>query len=438
MISRVSGKSIWPPMNTDSHRSKRHVCLIAAFVGISAVLALADGPPDTELRYALIVSRHGVRSPTWETARLNEYSATAWPDWGVAPGELTAHGRAGVKLMGAYYRYLFSRAGLFDANGCRDAGRIFIHADAGQRTRETGRAFSESLLPGCEIPVEVEPGGKDPLFGGVGKTDPELAGKAVRERLGPAEAALANLAPSFDALKRILTGGGTAHRDLMSLAAEDGKGGDTGIPAPLATASTFSEVFLLEYAEGMPQSSLGWGRLTKENLLQIMELHTAYADVARRTPYLARAGASNLLAHIVASLDQAASGKRVAGALGKPDGALTILAGHDTNISNLSGMLDLSWKVPGQVADDTPPESALMFSLWRSRAGGGYFVKLEFVTPSLEQMRRLDPLTLKSPPERVAVAIPGCVSPRADDGCPLAEFRAAMVKAIDPKFVDLR
>ncbi len=224
----------------------------------------------------------------------------------------------------------------------------------------------------------------------------------------------------------------------MSLAAEDGKGGDTGIPAPLAAASTFSEVFLLEYAEGMPQSSLGWGRLTKEKLLWIMELHTAYADVARRTPYLARAGASNLLAHIVASLDQAASGKRVAGALGKPDGALAILAGHDTNISNLSGMLDLSWKVPGQVADDTPPESALMFSLWRARASGGYFVKLEFVTPSLEQMRRLDPLTIKSPPERVTVAIPGCVSPRSDGGCPLAEFRAVMVKAIDPKFVDLR
>jgi 4-phytase/acid phosphatase len=416
----------------------------AAIAGIGAVLTLAVWPvraadgPDAELKYALIVSRHGVRSPTWETARLNEYSTTAWPDWGVAPGELTPHGRAAVKLMGAWYRDLFSAAGLFDGSRCRDAARIYIHADTAQRTRETGRAFSESLLPGCEIPVESsQGGGKDPLFSGVGKADPELAAKAVRQRLGPAAAVLANHAPAFDALKRILTGGATAHRDLMSPTPENGKNGDTGIPAPLATASTFSEVFLLEYAEGMPPPALGWGRLTKQNLLQIMELHAAYADVARRTPLLGRAGASNLLAHILASLEQAAAGKHVAGALGKPDGALAILAGHDTNLSNLSGMLDLSWKVPGQVPDDTPPESALIFSLWRARANGDYFVKLEFVAPSLDQLRDLTPLTLKSPPERVMVPIPACGSPRTDGGCPLPDFQASVTKAIDPKFTDL-
>jgi 4-phytase/acid phosphatase len=188
----------------------------------------------------------------------------------------------------------------------------------------------------------------------------------------------------------------------------------------------------------MAESSLGWGRLTKENLLQIVELHTAYADLARRTPYLARARGSNLLAHILASLEQAVSGKPVAGALGQPGGALAILAGHDTNLSNLSGMLDLSWHVPGQVPDDTPPESALVFSLWRENAGGSWFVKLEFVTPSLEQMRRLDPLTLHSPPARVPVAIPACASLRADGGCPLPDFRVALKKAFDPKFTDLR
>jgi 4-phytase/acid phosphatase len=52
-------------------------------------------------------------------------------------------------------------------------------------------------------------------------------------------------------------------------------------------------------------------------------------------------------------------------------------------------MLDLSWQVPGQARDDTPPESALIFSLWREGTGE-QFVKLEFVAPSLDQMRRLD------------------------------------------------
>ena len=144
------------------------------------------------------------------------------------------------------------------------------------------------------------------------------------------------------------------------------------------------------------------------------------------------------MAHILASLEQAASGKPVAGALGQPGGTLAILAGHDTNLSNLSGMLNLSWKVPGQAPDDTPPESALVFSLWREGVGGGWFVKSEFVTPSLDQMRRLEPLTMDSPPARVTLAVPGCGSPRADGGCAWPAFRAAMQQAIDPKFTDIR
>jgi 4-phytase / acid phosphatase len=410
--------------------------LVAALAAFP--LGAAAGPKP-ELKYVMVVSRHGVRSPTWDAARLNEYSTKAWPDWGVAPGELTPHGRAGVKLMGAYYRAWLSQAGLFDAGGCRNAARIYIRADAGQRTRETGRAFAESLLPGCEIPVAVDATGKDALFTGVGKADPGLAAKAVRKRLGASPPVLTKYASAFDTLTQILTAGGTARRTVTGDAPDEGgDGGGTDIPRPLATASTLSEVFLLEYAEGMPQSSLAWGRLTQQKLFQIMELHTAYADLARRTPYLARARGSNLLAHILASVEQAASGKPVAGALDHPGGALAILAGHDTNLSNLSGMLDLSWRVAGQAPGDTPPESALVFSLWREGAGGGWFVKLEFVTPSLDQMRRLEPLTLDSPPARVPVAIPACASPRADGGCAWPAFRAAMQKAIDPQFTDLR
>jgi 4-phytase / acid phosphatase len=65
-------------------------------------------------------------------------------------------------------------------------------------------------------------------------------------------------------------------------------------------------------------------------------------------------------------------------------------------------------------------------------------VKLEFVSPSLDQMRHLEPLTLDSPPARVPLPIPACGSPRADGGCAWPAFRAAMQKAIDPKFTDMR
>jgi hypothetical protein len=99
------------------------------------------------------------------------------------------------------------------------------------------------------------------------------------------------------------------------------------LTGPFTTGSTFSEDLLLEYAEGMKGPALGWGRLTREQLERVLEIHAVYADLMRRTPYLARARGSNLLAHVLRSLDQAASGKPIRGALGKPGDEILLLIG---------------------------------------------------------------------------------------------------------------
>ena len=156
----------------------------------------------------MIVSRHGVRSPTWENARLNEYSAEPWPEWEVPPGNLTPHGRTLIRLMGSYYREWLAGEHLFRADGCRDASRVYIRADKDQRTLETGRAFAESLLPGCGIVVHSQTDGQsDPLFSGAGTPDPERMLAAVRERLGPDPQKLAtDHRAALDALQAILRG----------------------------------------------------------------------------------------------------------------------------------------------------------------------------------------------------------------------------------------
>src|SRR5262245_61930178 len=92
--------------------------LILAALGLMlcAIPLYAQQPASQErLVYAAVVTRHGVRSPTWTPERLNQYSSAPWPDWGVAPGELTPHGFALMKLMGAYYQELFSSQGLLGA-----------------------------------------------------------------------------------------------------------------------------------------------------------------------------------------------------------------------------------------------------------------------------------------------------------------------------------
>ena len=75
-------------------------------------------------------------------------------------------------------------------------------------------------------------------------------------------------------------------------------------------------------------------------------------------------------------MEQAVSGKPLPST---PAGqqALLLLSGHDTNLSNLSGMLGLSWTLPGYQPDDTPPGGALIFTLWRDPAGA-YFVKVRY------------------------------------------------------------
>jgi hypothetical protein len=73
-------------------------------------------PPSPQLKFVLIFSRHGVRSPIWTEERLNQYSREAWPKWNVPPGLLTPHGEKLMRLFGAYDRATFARAGLPSAS----------------------------------------------------------------------------------------------------------------------------------------------------------------------------------------------------------------------------------------------------------------------------------------------------------------------------------
>jgi len=384
------------------------------------------------LKYVVIVSRHGVRSPTWDNARLNAYSAEPWPEWDVPPGNLTPHGRALIRLMGSYYGDWLAAEHLFHREGCQDARRIYVRADKDQRTIETGRAFAESLLPGCGIEVHSQPApGSDPLFSGVGTPDPERMLAAVRRRLGPdPQVLLAEHREAFEALRSILKG---KAEDPTAIGVAL-KGKTVELTGPFATGSTFSENLLLEYTNGLKGASLGWGRLTRENLNRALEIHTVYADLMRRTPYLARARGSNLLAHVLLSLEQAESGKSTAGALGRPGDVLLVLAGHDTNLSNLSGMLGLSWKLPGYQPDDTPPGGALIFSLWRDSVTGQFSVKLRYLAQTLDQMRDASPLSIAAPPASQDVSIPGCEDAQGVGGCLWKTARLVIQRAIDPQF----
>jgi 4-phytase/acid phosphatase len=325
-----------------------------------------------------------------------------------------------------------------------------MYADSDQRTRETGKALAQGLMPGCNLPVQFLPEGtNDPLFHPIPEIlahyDPAIAEASIAGRIGgdPAKLTAAYHA-DIAALDHILAscGAATASKakrvSLFDIPATLSPGaGDhlADLKGPLNTSSTLSENFLLEYTEGMDSSDVGWGCVHRAELETLMSLHTAATDFAQRTPEIARAQASNVLEHIRLSIQQAIDRKPILGAMGKPSDRALILVGHDTNIENMSGALGLTWIVDGR-RDDTPPGGALVFEVWRKPSSGEYSVRTYYTAQTLEQMRSSTTLTLAAPPERVPVFIPGCS--RGDLSCSLPSFLELLDRVSDKRAIVMR
>jgi len=403
----------------------------------TAAVAQSTAPSSQKLQYVVILSRHGVRSPTAAIADLRQYASDSWPDFGVAPGELTEHGGKLMTMLGGWYRAWLSHDGLLPDKGCEASDSVYVRADLDQRTRESGRLFAQGMFPDCAPEVHLASGRSDPLFhaaaAGIAHADGKLAAASVAGRIGGNPAALSTpYQHAFETLgavlgKPLLPGGASFIQSTIESTAD----GVADIRGPLRTGSTMAENLLLEYANGNTGKDLGWGRLDAAKLTEIMAIHTAYADIARRTPYLARVQGSNLLQHILLSLEQAVSGKAVAGALGIPASRVLVLAGHDTNISHISGLLQLSWLIPGYQSDDTPPGGSLVFRLWRDEATKTNSVEVLYIAQTLDQMHELARLTLASPPGIDKVFVPGCVPTTSGIDCGWATFRSILSAAID-------
>jgi 4-phytase/acid phosphatase len=166
-----------------------------------------------------------------------------------------------------------------------------------------------------------------------------------------------------------------------------------------------------------------------------MRLHSLYFNLAQGTFYPAQVQGSNLASHILQTIDQAVSGRADPGAFGTPGQKLVVVVGHDTNISNLGGLLGLSWCLPGTQQNPLLPGGALVFELRQRRSDHQFRVRTYYLSQTLEQMRTLEPLTLKNPPALAPIFIPGCSEAGPGFDAPLDKFAALLRRVIDPEFV---
>jgi 4-phytase/acid phosphatase len=414
--------------------------ILAALVMLGVMAPGAQG--SERLVYAVVVARHGVRAPTWTPEQLHRYSAEPWPNWGVPPGHLTPHGRELLKRLGGYYGERFAAERLIERAACSEP-IAFIRADSDQRTLESARALAEGLFPDCPPKIHaLREGTPDPLFdpieAGTVKPDGRQWLAAVMGRIGPSLEALVDVhRPALEKLDRVLTGGGKTPASVFGEKPSLRIGADgVAMSGPLRTASTLTENLLLEYTNGMTGQEFGWGRLTVAELRDVLTLHTAYADLLQRTPALARARSGNLLRHVLRSMRQAAEGKPAAGALGGTRTKLLVLSGHDTNLSNIAGLLALSWTVQSHARDDVPPGGALVFTLWRVERTGQLLVRTQFVTQTLDQLRESTPLSTGRPPAVADLFVEGCSSAETGYPCEWSAFERVAAGAITGRTSD--
>ena len=397
-------------------------------VGAQSTPAIQDS--QDQLRFVLVLTRHGVRSPTWTNERLNEYSRQPWPQWPVAPGILTPHGKQLMKLFGTYYRARFAGQGLVSASGCGDAAKIFLWADTDERTRETAAGLAEGMMPGCPVDVHaLEGNSQDPLFHAIRKPDAlqmQTAFAALSGRIGNHPEALSGAYKQpLIAMQQMLFGCTQAACSLSEkkslLTTKPSLSMGSGehlaeLKGPLTTAATFAENLQLEYLEGLPDAQVGWGKVDGAQVQALMTLHAASSDLVQRTPSIARMQASHLLDTILLTLEQAETGEKVAGAIGTTSQRAVFLVGHDTNISNVAALLDAHWLIDGYQRDDAAPGGALVFELWR-RPGKPDAVSLQYLVQTPDQMRHTIPLSLTAAPASATIFIPACSTPERNASC---------------------
>ncbi|MGG1948906.1 histidine-type phosphatase [Trinickia sp. NRRL B-1857] len=408
--------------------------------------------PDWQLESVVIVSRHGVRSPTKTKPPLAMLTHKDWPTWPVQPGELTARGASLIGQMGGYYGAWLRQEQVLPAGACPAPNQVAAWADVDQRTRLTGDALLEGIAPGCTLRASHQQAldQDDPVFhateSGQCKLDPATARAAIDARLDGEglDTVTDRYRASLEQMEKVLDfsrspycehdkpGAECRFSTLANRVQIDATGRHLRLDGPLGIASTVSEVFLLEYAQGMAPENVAWGAIhDRDDWARLLAAHNAQFDLMAKTPYLATRKGTPLMADILGALTQSATGTPAFATHAPASSRVYVLAAHDTNLANLAGMLGLDWTLPDQ-PDDTPPGGALVFSLWRDKLAHADFVTVELVYQSLSQLREMKPLTLADPPSRHALAIPECADSAHGNACRLDRFMSIARRSLAP------
>lgn len=424
--------------------------IIASLCVALAVPALAASPQEEKVEKVVVLMRHGVRPPT-SYAEVSPLAARSWPEFGAKEGMLTPHGSQAARHLGAWEGRWLAARGVLAAPKCPAPGEVWAWSSrALQRTTDTGIAFLDGMFPGCRIPVGKASGsGADGLFTAaetdVGRLDPAQGRAAIEAATGPdfavPRARLATLLGEMQAItdccrpeicQKFVGHAQCTLTDLPWGIVPAAGGRNLAISGPMSLSATMAQVFLLEYANGLPPARIAWGHVAKAaDIVRLSRIRQIKYEYFERVPYIARRGASNILAQLDEALFAGSGQASGLDLSGPPDARFTLFVGSDTQIAEIGGILGLHWFPESYLADETPPTGGLVFERVRDTATGERAVRVNFITPRLEQIRAAAVFDAAHPPEVLPVTVPDCTEQMRDGVCPLGRFGEIVRNRID-------
>ena len=430
------------------------------FAFLAALLSTATA--DLKTVKTILYSRHGIRVPYPPDDRgveifTTDPSANWFPnasDWGASgTAHLTDHGKLVVKRMGEYYRTHLVETGFLPEDG----SQVTVYADSDPTGRDilTARSFMAGLLPGIVVPVHANKSQVANMFnqgGAPGGGNPACQGPTQRQVEGTIGGngraiSVAN-AQMIDAMSSAIsccqpivchpTTGVRANRSepctLMGMPTTWVGKFYMFFTGPIFQAAGLTEYLQLLYLNNMSLAHAAPG-VDEAGLARLVSLHQEGLDVTE--DYIAtQAFGSDMLAQLLATIEQLATGKTVQGLLSKPTDKLVYYAGHDINIYFLRNFLRLNWLTKSYNMNQAMPGGMLTFDLMTEDDNDNdgssvqYYLRVSFVSQSYFQQRTAAPLTGAAPqPDSVFVTIPECAT-GPQGTCPLEDFRALVLNAI--------
>tara|TARA_B100000780_G_scaffold273688_2_gene237601 strand:- start:253 stop:1746 length:1494 start_codon:yes stop_codon:yes gene_type:complete len=408
--------------------------------------------------HVVVISRHGVRTPYSPlggdlkpeafkpySKRWKDFPVTA-KEWGVPSIEgqlLTDHGKVVIKRMGTWFQSFYSELFASPINCDTD---IFFYADNCTRDVQTATEFLTGMAPTCAN-NDISLHDAVILFNQGGYTTsqcklptPEViqsllgGSKNQYQAYNQAHATFVNdIQDVIDCCTGTEICNGVTPCTLSNIPTEFIGHFWSAVNGPVFLSGYFASYFTLAALNNMTLGLVSYG----STLSEITSWYHAAGstldviDGAASSPSFA----STLASHILASLQQAATGKNIDAVEHGPETKFVYMAGHDTNLVLLRTLLDLTWLADGWKENDPAPGGMLIFELYENDDNAKqYDVEIYFQVATPKQIRNAEILDETSnQPSRTPVLLPGCLDLR----CPLQNVTDIILLAVNTDCVGI-